>query len=268
MIKEGHPLIHAITNAVTINDVTNMLLASGAAAICSDNPDETAEIVSLCSGLLLNTGMPSDSKLAAMIAAGTRANEMNIPVVLDPVGAGASSYRTKFLSELCSHVHMDLVRGNMAEIAALSGHAIHSRGVEDNGLQRSRGMLQQVSEKYDAVIVATGQTDYVVYRDSVMENDSGTPMLKRITGAGCMLSGLLAASAAVLDRSSCQDGDMTAFCSSLQKAAWETVHIYGICAEKAEKDMRTGMHQGTITFRNNLIDAVSIYDDSVLTGIR
>ncbi|MGN0362403.1 MAG: hydroxyethylthiazole kinase [Bilifractor sp.] len=256
-IRNGHPLIHAITNAVTINDVTNMLLAAGAVAICSDNPEETADIVSLCNGLLLNTGMPCDSRLAAMIAAGSRANEKGIPVVLDPVGAGASSYRTRYLSELFTYVHMDLIRGNMSEIVALGGLAIRSRGVEDCGIEGSMDMLRRVSEKFDAVIVATGETDYVVYRDRVLENHTGTRMLKRITGAGCMLSGLLSASSAVLDRAEYKSGKISAWKRALQDAAWDMVHTYGLCAEQAEKDMLAGSHQGTITFRNYLIDAIS-----------
>ena len=90
-IRSKRPLIHAITNAVTINDVVNMILASGAAAVCADNSKEVFEITAISSGLLLNTGMPNDDKLEAMLLAGRKANELGIPVVLDPVGAGASS---------------------------------------------------------------------------------------------------------------------------------------------------------------------------------
>ena len=94
MIADRHPMIHAMTNAVTRTDVVNMILASGGSAICSENSEEAAQITALCQGLLINTGMPDERRLEAMILSGREANERKIPVVLDPAGLGASEYQT------------------------------------------------------------------------------------------------------------------------------------------------------------------------------
>ena len=195
-IRSKRPLIHAITNAVTINDVVNIILASGAAAVCADNSKEVSEITAISSGLLLNTGMPNDDKLEAMLLSGRRANELDIPVVLDPVGAGASSYRRQFLARLLSEVHMTAIRANMSEAAALYGIAFSSKGVEDAGITLAPSLLQELAERYDTTLAVTGDTDYAVSRDELLTSHTGSPLQKQITGSGCMLSGLLAASLA------------------------------------------------------------------------
>ena len=156
-VRARQPLIHAITNPVTMNDVVNMILASGALAICADNPEETREITLLSDGLLLNTGMPCDEKLRAMIRAGRAANENGIPVVLDPVGAGASQYRKRFLKELLRQVRVDCVRANRSETAALCGVSFEARGVESADVSADTDSIRRLSEKLDAVIAVTGE---------------------------------------------------------------------------------------------------------------
>ena len=111
-MDKKEPLVHIITNSVTINDTVNLVLAAGGAAICADSPREVAEVVSLCDALMINIGTPSEKKLTAMLIAGRRANEMGIPVVLDPVGAGASGFRREILGELLEDVRFDCIRGN------------------------------------------------------------------------------------------------------------------------------------------------------------
>lgn len=126
-MDKKEPLVHIITNSVTINDTVNLVLAAGGAAICADSPREVAEVVSLCDALMINIGTPSEKKLTAMLIAGRRANEMGIPVVLDPVGAGASGFRREILGELLEDVRFDCIRGNKSEIAALLGIPFRSR---------------------------------------------------------------------------------------------------------------------------------------------
>ena len=195
-VRARQPLIHAITNPVTMNDVVNMILASGALAICADNPEETREITLLSDGLLLNTGMPCDEKLRAMIRAGRAANENGIPVVLDPVGAGASQYRKRFLKELLRQVRVDCVRANRSETAALCGVSFEARGVESADVSADTDSIRRLSEKLDAVIAVTGEEDLAVYKETVLKSRTGCAMQKRITGAGCMLGGLIAAAIA------------------------------------------------------------------------
>ncbi len=246
-IRKKRPLVHAITNAVTINDVVNMILASGAAAVCADNKKEVEEIVSISGALLLNTGMPGDDRLDAMLLAGKKANERGIPVVLDPVGAGASAYRRDFLARLLSEVHMTAIRANMSEAAALQGMAFASQGVEAAGVELAPAALQELAGRFDTVLAITGETDYAVSREEVWISRTGTPLLKSITGSGCMLSGLLAASLAGNEKESC----------SLTRVVHETLRIYGQAAMDAEKEMTESGHTGTATFRMYLIDRIS-----------
>lgn len=278
-IRSKRPLIHAITNAVTINDVVNMILASGAAAVCADNSKEVSEITAISSGLLLNTGMPNDDKLEAMLLAGRRANELDIPVVLDPVGAGASSYRRQFLARLLSEVHMTAIRANMSEAAALYGIAFSSKGVEDAGVTLAPSLLQNLAERYDTTLAITGDTDYAVSRDELLTSHTGSPLQKQITGSGCMLSGLLAASlagnlegefaenpAGNLKGKSTENsvGNPVRNPNSNPKSglstAWivhRTLEMYGQAAEDAEQEMKASGHIGTATFRTYLIDRIS-----------
>ena len=246
-IRRKHPLVHAITNAVTINDVVNMILASGAAAACADNEKEVEEIVSISDALLLNTGMPEDNRLNAMILAGRKANELGIPVVLDPVGAGASAYRREFLTKLLSEVHVTAIRANMSEAAALQGMAFASQGVEAAGVELEPAALQELAERFGTVLAVTGETDYAVSGEEILISRTGTPLLKSITGAGCMLSGLLAASLAG------NPGDAGRRVRTVQ----ETLAAYGQAAEDAEREMMSSGHIGTGTFRTYLIDGIS-----------
>ena len=120
-IRRTRPLIHLITNPVTMNDVVNLVLASGATAICADSPKEAAEISGLADATVLNIGMPSESKAEAMLAAGEKANELGHPLILDPVGAGASDFRQRILKTLLERLHFTCIRGNQSEMAALLG---------------------------------------------------------------------------------------------------------------------------------------------------
>ena len=196
MIADRHPMIHAMTNAVTRTDVVNMILASGGSAICSENSEEAAQITALCQGLLINTGMPDERRLEAMILSGREANERKIPVVLDPAGLGASEYRASFVKELLTNIRFDCIRANMSETAALSGMSIASRGVEECGARLTEEQMMELAGRLNAVLAVTGSTDYIVSPEKVLVSKTGSLYLKRITGAGCMLSGIVTAALA------------------------------------------------------------------------
>ena len=143
-VHKTKPLIHSITNYVSMNDCANILLASGGAAIMAEDVCEVEEITSLCDGLNINIGMLSESKLEAMLAAGKKAVSLNHPVILDPVGAGASKFRTDSALRLIKELDITVIRGNISEIKALSAafasedSAFHyaSKGVEANDIDR------------------------------------------------------------------------------------------------------------------------------------
>ena len=253
-IRRQKPLVHAITNPVTMTDVVNLILASGATAICADDPKEAEEISAISDVTFLNIGMPSDGKLEAMLAAGKKANELGHPLILDPVGAGASPYRRKFLERLLSELHPTCIRGNQSEMAALMGLVFPSKGVEDVGLSLDPLKLRKLARELDTVLAVTGEVDYAVSPDRVLAGTSGTPLLKRITGSGCMLSGFLAASIGawnkVMENSNGNHEDLLSL-------VHESLLLYGHLAELAEEEMKTRAWMGTMTFRTLFIDAVS-----------
>ena len=246
-----HPMIHAITNAVTRTDVVNMILASGGSAICSENPEEAAEITALCQGLLINIGMPDERRLEAMILSGREANARKIPVVLDPAGLGASAYRASFVKELLDNIRFDCIRGNMSEIAALSGMAIASRGVEECGARLGDEEMKELAGRLHAVLAVTGSTDYIVSPGRVRMNQTGSFCLKRITGAGCMLSGIVTAALAadtVTARERCPEQE--------QEIIADVIREYGEAAARAEIRMKQA-GGGTGIFRTALFDEIS-----------
>lgn len=238
-----------LTNYVTVKDVVNIVLASGAAAICADAPEEALDITSICDGLLINLGTPSISKAETMLLSGRRANERGIPVMLDPVGAGASDFRRQILRNLLHGVRFACIRGNMSEIAALSHIAFTSRGVEDAGVEVSAADMQALAQHYRTVVVATGAVDYVTDGQRVFKSEAGTPLQKKITGSGCMLSGLIAAA-------------LTAGEPDIFTTVCTAVEAYGRCAQTAEQDMKIAGRRGTASFLTALIDRVSLLSES------
>lgn len=284
MIEDRHPMIHAITNSVTIESVVNMILASGATAIGADSPMESAEITALSDGLLLNMGTPSESRLQAMLLSGEKANRMNIPILLDPVGAGASSWRREFLGKLLGRVHVTVIRGNMAELRAIRRQLEENQEQADNrgGVEALPGVrdlsdreLMDLSARLNAVLAVTGKTDFAVSPEKVLKSWSGSPMQKRITGSGCMLSGLMAAllassqkggkiSTVVTDDG--RDADASEDCGNRAKflafddtveLVHEALEMYGQAAETAEKIMQKQGLFGTAAFHDMLLNVVS-----------
>ena len=240
------PLVHIITNSVTINDTVNFVLASGGAAICADSPREVAEVVSLCDALMINIGMPSEKKLAAMLIAGRIANDIGIPVVLDPVGAGASEFRREILGELLEDVRFDCIRGNKSEIAALLGIPFQSKGVESTSLELADEVVHGLAEKTGSVILMTGESDAVFDENEKFEISGGSPLMKKLTGSGCMYSAFIATRLAEAG------GEATV--KVVRKAAAD----YKINTGKALKLMKERDLLGTASFRQCLIDAMSI----------
>lgn len=252
-MQEERPLVHVISNYVTLHDVVNVILAAGAAAIAADDPQETEEISNISQTLYLNAGMPSDRKLDAMLRAGKAANAKGIPVVLDPVGAGSSEYRRLFLNRLLDNIRFTCIRGNASEIAALSGITFASKGVEAADVGEPAERLQRLADHLDCILAISGAEDQVVIPGvggkRFLTSSTGSVYAKRITGCGCMLSGLIASFLALYPDSA----------ATRQEQA-ELVHFvmtqYGRAQEEAEKRMREA-DGGTMTFLAALIDAVS-----------
>lgn len=265
-LKSRSPLIHNITNMVTINDVANIELACGARPIMAMAPQEMDEVTGICDGLNLNIGTPSEERFEAMRIAARRAAKKSIPIVLDLVGVGVSHFRMDFVMSLLDEVHVDVIKGNLSEIKAVMEHSRCEGGVEvtDTAAESdAKALACRMALRYGCICVITGETDYVAqlcdeaggydYNESnVMSITGGHPMMKRVTGTGCMLSGLICSFVAA----SCDDkyGAVTAALSCMKRAG-------GLAASAmAECDMGTNschfVKPGNASYRDRLIDAV------------
>lgn len=199
ILREKKPLVHCITNYVTATDTANILLAAGASPIMADDPAESAEITSSANALLINLGTPSENRIAAMERS-CRAAAGEIPVVLDPVGVGASSFRADAVRRILSAGKVAVVRGNISELSALAGTNAHSHGVDAaEEVSLPLDIALTAAKKLGCICVLTGEVDIITDSSRTVCLKNGTPNLKQITGAGCMTSALTAAFAAVCD---------------------------------------------------------------------
>lgn len=194
-----NPLVHCISNIVSANDCANLLLAVGASPIMAQAPEEMAEIAAMADALVLNTGTPSREKLEACRIAGITANARNIPVILDPVGVGASAWRLEQITELLRAVHPSIIRANGAEAGALLGDRAGEHGVDSDGDVTEASLAQALAKRYQCTVLLSGETDIISDGERVTAVTGGSPRMKQITGAGCMLSALCGAFAGVTD---------------------------------------------------------------------
>lgn len=200
-IQKKSPKIHCLTNPVTMQDVANLLLAAGGSAVMGQDEQEVSDITSFCQGTLLNTGVPDSAKIHACILAGKRANELGHPVVLDPVGVGASAFRKKALQRLLREVHPDIIRCNQEEAVVLCSlltdtDSPHSHGGVESALHLTEHdvcqIAMQTARLFKCTVLVTGSEDVVSDGTDTQVLTGGDPRICRITGGGCMLSALCA----------------------------------------------------------------------------
>ena len=195
------PLIHNITNYVTVNDCANIVLACGASPIMSDDQSEVEEITTICGGLNINIGTLNKRTIESMFLAGKRANALSHPVVLDPVGAGASKLRTETAQKLLEEVKFTVIRGNISEVKTLASGSGTTKGVDadvadkvsEENLDSAVAFAKAFAEKMGAVVAITGAIDIVADGKKAYCIRNGHPMMSSITGTGCQLSAMTAA---------------------------------------------------------------------------
>ena len=256
-VRKTGPLIHNITNYVTANDCANVLLACGGSPIMADDPDEAEEITALCSGLNINIGTLNQRTIPAMHRAGKKANELGHPVVLDPVGAGASALRTKTARELMENIRFTVIRGNISEIKTLALGGGTTRGVDadladsvtEENLPDAAAFAKAYAKKTGAVLASTGAIDLVADAEKAFCIFNGHPMMSSVTGTGCQLSAVTAAYIAANP-------------ANPLEAAAAAVCAMGICGEKAYQ--RLSCQDGNGTYRNYIIDAIYRLDGAEL----
>jgi hydroxyethylthiazole kinase len=261
-VRARTPLIHNITNYVTVNDVANILLACGGSPIMADSPDEAEDIQTICGGLNINIGTLNSATIPAMFLAGKKANELGHPSVLDPVGAGASRLRTETALRLLREVKFTAVRGNISEIKTLAVGAGTTKGVDadaadrvtEENLPASVRFVKEVAAGLGCVAAVTGAIDLVSDGKRCFVIRNGRPEMSGITGTGCQLSALTAAY-------------ITANPDRPLEAAAAAVCLMGLAGETGWGRMLPG--DGNSTYRNRIIDAVcNMTADELEAGAR
>lgn len=198
-VKSKKPLIHNITNYVTVNDCANILLAIGASPIMADDIKEAADITKISSALVINIGTLNERTIESMIASGKKANELNIPVVFDPVGAGASDFRNATAKRIIDEVKISVLRGNMSEIKFIAGFKSDTKGVDaseaDIKISNIEGInvARSLANKLNCTIAITGEIDIISDGRRTVTIENGTKMLSNVTGTGCMTTALVGA---------------------------------------------------------------------------
>ncbi len=191
------PLVHHITNYVTVNDCANITLAIGASPIMADAIEEVKEIVSISSALVINIGTLNSRTIESMIEAGKEANKKNIPVIFDPVGAGASSLRNNAIKNILDKVKINVIRGNISEIKYIMGQQSSSRGVDaseedlQNSDNNSAEIAQTVAKNLKCIVAITGAVDIITDSNTTIYIENGHKALSNITGTGCMCTSLI-----------------------------------------------------------------------------
>ncbi len=246
LIRERKPLVHQITNYVVMNETANATLALGALPVMAHAVQEVAEMASVASSLVLNIGTLSDEWVEAMVIAGRAANRAGVPVVLDPVGAGATTYRTKTSRLLLDELEIAVVRGNSAEIATLAGRQAKIRGVEAVGDGGGPELAQAAARALGCVAAVTGPVDHVSDGETVQAVANGHELMATVTGTGCMATAITGCFLAV------RADDPLA-------AATEALVAFGVAGEDAAKRAK-----GPGSFHVALYDALYALDPKKL----
>lgn len=246
-VREARPLVHHITNTVTQNDVANATLAIGAAPVMAQAPEEVEAMVAQARALVLNMGTPTVERVETMLRAARRANAVEIPIVLDPVGAGATPFRTAQIERLLSEARVACIRGNIGEIAALAGRPGAVRGVDALEAGGGAELPAALAVRRRCAVAATAAVDVVTDGTRLVRLAHGHPWLRQITGSGCMATACIGAFAAV-------EADALA-------AAVAGLACFEIAAEQAAKTAA-----GPGSFHVALFDALAALDPATVAA--
>ena len=246
-IRERRPLVHNITNYVVMNETANAILALGALPVMAHAPEEVEEMVGLAGALVLNIGTLSEHWVDAMLAAGKAANERGVPIVLDPVGAGATRYRTEASRRLLDELDVTVVRGNAGEVATLVGVEAEVRGVESIGAGGDPAELAREAARSLGVVAAvTGAVDHISDGERTVAVANGHELLGAVTGTGCMATAMTGCFLAAKP-------------GAPVDAAAEALAAFGVAAEDAAREAR-----GPGSFHAALYDALAGLDPATL----
>lgn len=261
-VRANCPLVHNITNYVTVNDVANAILAVGGSPIMSDEKNDVEDITSICGGLNINIGTLNERTIESMFIAGKKAQSLGHKILLDPVGAGASRLRTETAVRLLKEIHFDVVRGNISEIKTLALGSGTTKGVDadvadavnEGNLEKSLLFVNEFAAKINSVVAVTGAIDLVGDGKNCYVIRNGRAEMGRITGTGCQLSGVATAFAAANP-------------GNVLEAVAAAVCSMGLAGEIAWGFMQNG--DGNSTYRNRIIDALyNLTGDALEAGAK
>ncbi|MEI7434225.1 MAG: hydroxyethylthiazole kinase [Methanomicrobiales archaeon] len=240
LLRQNQPLVHHITNYVTVNDCANITLCIGASPVMSHALEEVEEMVSHAGALVLNIGTLDPDQAKSMLLAGHAANKLDIPVIVDPVGTGATRYRTHFMSHLIDELQISIIKGNAGEIGMLAGADAHVKGVDSGDVKGDLCNIAQIfALKTGITTVISGPTDIVSDGSQVITVENGHPMMGRISGTGCMLTSIIASFAAI-------ERDMA-------ETSAASLAAFGIAGERAASNT-----SGPGSFKTALFDQLSL----------
>ena len=246
-VRANAPLVHSITNFVVMNFNANVLLALGASPVMAHAREEVADMANIAGALVLNIGTLEPDWIAAMKIAHTRAHARGIPVVLDPVGAGATPYRNQALSELIANASPSIIRGNASEIMSVAGLATATRGVDSSvGSNQALDSAQILAQKINGVVCVSGETDYVLdAQGRAAHLSNGHVWMTKVTGVGCSASAMIGAFAAVQ--------------SDLWRATLAAMAYLGVVGEVAYEQAQ---NNGVGTYQMRLLDGLQLLDEA------
>jgi len=248
-LRARKPLVHQITNYVVMNETANATLAIGALPVMAHAPEEVEEMAAAAGALVLNIGTLSTPWIEAMLLAGHAANAAGVPVVLDPVGAGATRFRTETAKRILSEVHVAVVRANAGEVATLIGEQAEMRGVDSLGVgSPAEELARAAAVELGCVVAVTGPVDRVSDGEHSFRVANGHALLGMVTGTGCMSTAVTACF-------------LAAKAEAPLEAAAEALAAYGVAAE----DAAAGAN-GPGTFHAALYDGLYNLDPETLDG--
>ncbi|WP_207763596.1 hydroxyethylthiazole kinase [Aliarcobacter cryaerophilus] len=251
--KKQNPLIHHITNYVTVNDCANVTLAVGASPAMADDEAEVEEFVDIASALLINIGTLNKDIKNSIIKACKRANEKGVPVILDPVGVGASKFRKDFVNELFETSKISCIRGNISEIKSILNLSSNKKGADASkedleSIDNTLNIAKELANKLGLVVAITGEIDVISDGKKVIAIKNGNHLLPYITGTGCMCSSLVAS-----------------YCGASKDKIYEAtilgVITMGIAGEIAYENSN---NKGLGTFHKELFNAISNFNQEIL----
>jgi hydroxyethylthiazole kinase len=250
-LRERRPLVHHITNYVTVNDCANITISAGAAPVMADAPEEVCEMVTFAGALVLNIGTLNKGQIESMLLAGGMANDRRIPVILDPVGAGATRFRTESAQRLLDELKITILKGNAGEIGTLAGAEAFVRGVDSQGVSGDLVKIaRHFAQRAGMTVVVSGVTDIVTDGKRILLIENGHSMMGSISGTGCMVASVTGAFAAVTDDT------VTASAAALA--------AFGIAGEKAAAGAR-----GPYSFKTALFDEMAaLKPEDLASGAR